>query len=87
MGEITRQDVAAVRDSLVGQVSAKTANHYVKALKMFFVPEDRAPSLRILRVESQRFTVVSSNRPSPKLVINTGGRSTPTVGILYRNVI
>jgi hypothetical protein len=63
MDEITRQDVAAVRDSLVGQVSAKTANHYVKALKMFFVPEERAPSLRILRVESQRFTVVSSNRP------------------------
>jgi hypothetical protein len=59
----TRQDVAAVRDSLVGQVSAKTANNYVKALKMFFVPEERAPSLRILRVESQRFMVVSSNRP------------------------
>ena len=36
MGEITKQDVVAFRHSLVGQVSAKTANHDLKAVKMLF---------------------------------------------------
>ena len=36
MGEITKQDVVAFRHSLVGQVSAKTMNHDLKALKMLF---------------------------------------------------
>jgi integrase len=34
--EITKQDVVAFRHSLVGQVSAKTVNHDLKALKMLF---------------------------------------------------
>ena len=36
IGEITKQDVVAFRHSLVGQVSAKTVNHDLKALKMLF---------------------------------------------------
>ena len=36
IAEITKQDVVAFRHSLVGQVSAKTANHDLKALKMLF---------------------------------------------------
>ncbi len=36
VGEITKQDVVAFRHSLVGQVSAKTVNHDLKALKMLF---------------------------------------------------
>jgi integrase len=34
--EITKQDVVAFRNSLIKQVSAKTANHDLKALKMMF---------------------------------------------------
>jgi site-specific recombinase XerD len=34
--EITKQDVVAYRNSLTKQVSAKTANHDLKALKMMF---------------------------------------------------
>ena len=53
IGEITKEDVIAVRNSLVNQVSAKTANHDLKTLKMLFnsarrdsaVTED--PSYRI----------------------------------------
>lgn len=36
MSEITKQDVVAFRNSLIKQVSAKTANHDLKALKMMF---------------------------------------------------
>jgi hypothetical protein len=36
IGEITKQDVVAFRHSLVGQVTAKTVNHDLKALKMLF---------------------------------------------------
>ena len=36
IGEITKQDVVTFRHSLVGQVSAKTVNHELKALKMLF---------------------------------------------------
>jgi len=36
IGEITKQDVVAFRHSLVVQVSAKTVNHDLKALKMLF---------------------------------------------------
>jgi site-specific recombinase XerD len=36
IGEIIKQDVVAFRHSLVGQVSAKTVNHDLKALKMLF---------------------------------------------------
>ena len=36
MTEITKQDVVAFRSSLIAQVSAKTANHDLKALKMLF---------------------------------------------------
>jgi site-specific recombinase XerD len=36
IAEITKQDVVAFRNSLVTQVSAKTANHDLKALKMLF---------------------------------------------------
>ena len=36
MGEITKQDVVAFRDALLRQVSAKTVNHDLKALKMLF---------------------------------------------------
>jgi site-specific recombinase XerD len=35
IGEITKHDVVAFQHSLVGQVSAKTVNHDLKALKMF----------------------------------------------------
>jgi site-specific recombinase XerD len=34
--EIARQDVVAFRDSSVRQVSAKTANHDLKTVKMLF---------------------------------------------------
>jgi hypothetical protein len=34
MGEITKQDVVAFRDPLIREVSAKTVNHDLKALKM-----------------------------------------------------
>jgi integrase len=34
--EITKQDVVAFRNSLIKQISAKTANHDLKALKMMF---------------------------------------------------
>jgi Phage integrase, N-terminal SAM-like domain len=34
IGEITKQDVVAYRNSLIHKVSAKTANHDLKALKM-----------------------------------------------------
>jgi len=34
--EITKQDVVSFRHSLVGEVSAKTVNHDLKALKMLF---------------------------------------------------
>jgi hypothetical protein len=34
MTEVTKQDVVAFRNSLITQVSAKTANHDLKALKM-----------------------------------------------------
>ena len=51
IGEITKQDVVAFRHSLVGQVSAKTVNHDLKALKMLFksarrdsaIADDRGP--------------------------------------------
>jgi hypothetical protein len=33
IGEVTKQDVVAFRHSLVGQVSAKTVNHDLKALR------------------------------------------------------
>jgi len=36
MTEVTKQDVVAFRNSLITQVSAKTANHDLKALKMLF---------------------------------------------------
>jgi integrase len=36
IAEITKQDVVAFRKSLITQVSAKTANHDLKALKMLF---------------------------------------------------
>ena len=36
IGEITKQDVVAFRQFWVGQVSAKTVNHNLKALKMLF---------------------------------------------------
>jgi integrase len=36
IGEITKQDIVAFRNSLIHQVSAKTANHDLKALKMMF---------------------------------------------------
>jgi integrase len=36
ISEITKQDVVAFRSSLIKQVSAKTANHDLKALKMMF---------------------------------------------------
>ena len=36
MTEVTKQDVVAFRNSLVTQVSAKTANHDLNALKMLF---------------------------------------------------
>jgi site-specific recombinase XerD len=37
IADITKQDVVAFRHSLVGQVSAKTVNHDLKALKMLIV--------------------------------------------------
>ena len=36
IGEITKEDVVAFRDSLVNQVTAKTVNHNLKTLKMLF---------------------------------------------------
>jgi integrase len=36
ISEITKQDVVAFRSSLIRRVSAKTANHDLKALKMMF---------------------------------------------------
>jgi site-specific recombinase XerD len=36
MDEITKQDVVVFRNSLVSKVSAKTANHDLKTLKMLF---------------------------------------------------
>jgi Phage integrase, N-terminal SAM-like domain len=36
IGGITKEDVVAFRNSLVNQVSAKTANHDLKTLKMLF---------------------------------------------------
>jgi site-specific recombinase XerD len=36
MAEVTKQDVVAFRKSLITQVSAKTANYDLKALKMLF---------------------------------------------------
>jgi integrase len=36
IGEITKEDVVAFRNSLVNQVSAKTVNHDLKTLKMLF---------------------------------------------------
>jgi integrase len=36
MTEVTKQDVVAFRNSLITQVSVKTANHDLKALKMLF---------------------------------------------------
>ena len=36
MTEVTKQDVVAFRNSLITQVSAKTAHHDLKALKMLF---------------------------------------------------
>jgi site-specific recombinase XerD len=36
MGEITKKDIVAFRNSLVRQVSAKTVNHDLKAVKMLF---------------------------------------------------
>jgi len=36
IGEIAKQDIVAFRNSLRNQVSAKTANHDLKALKMLF---------------------------------------------------
>src|ERR1700680_4859871 len=36
MTEITKQDVVAFRNSLLAQISAKTANHDLKAVKMLF---------------------------------------------------
>jgi septal ring factor EnvC (AmiA/AmiB activator) len=36
IGEIIKEDVVAFRNSLVNQVSAKTANHDLKTLKMLF---------------------------------------------------
>ena len=44
MTEVSKQDVVAFRNSLITQVSAKTANHDLKALKM---PEETASSLKI----------------------------------------
>jgi Phage integrase, N-terminal SAM-like domain len=41
IGEITKQDVVAFRNSLIHQVSAKTANHDLKALKMMFKSAQR----------------------------------------------
>jgi integrase len=36
ISEITQQDIVTFRNNLVPQVAAKTANHYLKALKMLF---------------------------------------------------
>jgi site-specific recombinase XerD len=36
MTEVTKQDVVAFRNSFITQVSAKTVNHDLKALKMLF---------------------------------------------------
>src|SRR6516164_2043300 len=36
MTEVTKQDVVAFRNRLITQVSAKTANHDLRALKMLF---------------------------------------------------
>ena len=36
MTEVSKQDIVAFRNSLITQVSAKTANHDLKALKMLF---------------------------------------------------
>jgi site-specific recombinase XerD len=36
MTEVTKQDVVVFRNSLITQVSAKTANHDLKALKTLF---------------------------------------------------
>jgi len=43
--EITKQDVVAFRHSLVGQVSAKTVNHDLKALKMLFKSARRGSAI------------------------------------------
>jgi hypothetical protein len=44
MVEITKKDIVAFRDYLVRQVSAKTANHDLKRVKMLFkVAEEIAP--------------------------------------------
>ena len=41
IAEITKQDVVAFRKSLITQVSAKTANHDLKAIKMLFKSDRR----------------------------------------------
>ena len=41
ISEITKQDVVAFRNSLIKQVSAKTANHDLKAPKMMFKSAER----------------------------------------------
>jgi site-specific recombinase XerD len=41
IGEITKQGVVAFLKQLIHQVSAKTANHDLKALKMMFKPRPK----------------------------------------------
>ena len=60
IGEITKEDVVAFRNSLVNQVTAKTANHDLKTLKMLFkgarrdsaVTEDPTEFVETVRKES-----------------------------------
>jgi integrase len=59
IGEITKQDVVAFRNSLIKHVSAKTANHDLKALKMMFksarrdgvIAEDPTEFVELIRRE------------------------------------
>jgi integrase len=54
MGEITKQDVVAFRDALLRQVSAKTVNHDLKALKMLFKSATEDPTQFVETVRKER---------------------------------
>ena len=62
MTDVSKNDIVAFRNSLVGNVSAKTANHDLKAVKSFFksaraddvIAED--PAISVKTIQQQAIT-------------------------------